>query len=189
MQNDWLDTETQAMLQRQPPQKLAPPTTACFALVLLERGADSKLVVRALTRTRDCPESEAESVSRASTPAAVATGLTYEGALMGQFELISADCISVFVEEHVVSAAENYLDNLYGQLRRSPEFALRRVELKTVPTNESGARFLDQFLGITNEEFQNRRPLVLDVAAKKARIMQHWADKIGCEVIISERDT
>ena len=32
---DWLDTETKALLQRSPPEKLAPPDTATFSLVLL----------------------------------------------------------------------------------------------------------------------------------------------------------
>jgi hypothetical protein len=54
--------------------------------------------------------------------------------------------------------------------------------LANVPAGLRGAAFLDQFLGITPAEFRKLRPLALTVAAKKARIMKHWGDKIGAGV-------
>ncbi len=46
--NDWLDTQTKAQLEKNPPEKLAPPVVARYSLVLLERGSDSQRVDRTL---------------------------------------------------------------------------------------------------------------------------------------------
>ena len=48
--SEWLDTETKAMLQQTPPQKLALPDTGIFALVLLQKGNNPTRIRRALAR-------------------------------------------------------------------------------------------------------------------------------------------
>lgn len=186
---DLLDTETQGMLEWPPRGKLAPPTAACFAVVLLEKGADLARVARAIARGREPDGTEAGAVAGSPTPVTVSFGLTHSGALLLQYELVCADCVSVFVEEHVVRAPENYLRHLYARLRRSPEFAVRDVEIVSVPRSQAGAGFLDQFLGVTPGEFQAQRPMRISVMFKKARIMKHWADRIGADVTISEEST
>ena len=187
---EWLDTETRAMLDCQPPQKLAPAVTARFTLVVLENGLEARRIARALARIRDGSETEVQTVFGLAPPATVAVGLTHQGALMGQFELICADCISVFLDDGVVACgAQGYLRNLYSRLRESPEFAPCRITLGSVPADESGAKYLDQFLGLSLERLQDALRTSLTVAAKKARIMQHWAAKIGADVSVLKEST
>lgn len=187
---EWLDTETRAMLEWRPPEKLAPAVTARFTLVLLQKGSDARRIARAFARTRDGSETDVHAAFRLAPPATVAVGLTYEEALMGQFELICADCISVFLDDGVIAcAAQDYLRNLYSRLRKSPEFAPCQVTLGPVPADESGATYLDQFLGLSPERFQDVLGTPLTVAAKKARIMKHWGAKIGAEMTILKEGT
>jgi len=39
---NWLDTQTQDLLQGEPPQRLAPPKVAEYGVVLLQKGIDQQ---------------------------------------------------------------------------------------------------------------------------------------------------
>jgi hypothetical protein len=79
----WLDTETKAMLQQCPPEKLAPPTTGLFTLVLLRRGNDANRLVRALTRISGTSPGKAIDLSKRQCPLAVASGLSLGDVMLG----------------------------------------------------------------------------------------------------------
>ena len=109
-------------------------------------------------------------------PIAVKSGLTYSDALLGQFELISADAISVFINDRVLdTASQEYLRQLYSQLLQSSEFELISLRIESIPSTKHSADFIDQFLG-DDKAWQSQ---VLTLPRKKARIMEHWANKIG----------
>ena len=88
----------------------------------------------------------------------------------------------VFLRDEVVrNAVPSYLRELYADLRTGDEFAPVIVHLKSIPDNEDGRRFLlqffGQFLGIGATH---------QVARKKARIMAHWAARLGVQFACSE---
>jgi hypothetical protein len=178
----WLDTETRAMLQREPPKKLAPPDTATFALVLLavpERGQTQLL--KAIERATECSPQEALRILGRKPPLPLKAGLSHEDAMLGQFELVCCDAVSVFLADDILThAARNYLPDLYEQLLKSPEFEPVSVLVESVPANPRGEKFLGQFLDRTECAF----PIKLQTLRKKARIMEHWAAKIGGRVTI-----
>jgi hypothetical protein len=177
--SDWLDTQTKAQLAESPPDKLAPPVVAGFSLVLLERGPDRRRVdqtLQALVANPACAPS--------ACPCVVQRGLAFTDALQGQFELICADSISVFVNDDVLRTANaSYLQELFQTLRKSPEFQPVTVCVHSVPIDDGGMRFLHQFFGELP-----RLPATHVVARKKARIMQHWGSKLGA-VIESEDES
>jgi hypothetical protein len=75
---DWLDTETRALLQRSPPEKLAPPDTTAFALVLLaDRGHDHHALVGAVQRAAQASAEEAERILSCPLPVSVKNNLSY----------------------------------------------------------------------------------------------------------------
>ena len=88
---NWLDTETKAILQREPEPPLAPPKSGEFALVLIRSGTDHQRLVRAIRRINDCGEGRAVELARAAPPVTINAGLSQEEALFGQFELICCD--------------------------------------------------------------------------------------------------
>lgn len=175
--SDWLDTQTKALSHFVPPQKLAPADTGMFALVLLTieiRNCDR--VALALRRILRGPDDEVHRVLGSPLPIAVTHGLSHEDALLGQCELICCDCISVFVRKEVATRADPwYLAGLYSQLRKSQEFEVVSARIESVPDNPQGEAFLATFLGHVRRWF----PIDLKIMRKKARIMQHWAAKIG----------
>ena len=174
----WLDTETKALLQKSPPKKLAPPDTAAFSLVLLSiYRHDIEREIRAIQRILQTSNNvEARHLLGQPLPVRITEGLTHGDALLGQFELISCDSVSVFIEDDVVkSASQDYLDNLYQQLLSSDEFQEVLVQIDSLPANDQGNKFVDQFIGDSVQKF----PSDLTTLRKKARIMQHWAAKIG----------
>lgn len=65
----------------------------------------------------------------------------------------------------------------------SPEFKETRINVFDVPATEPGERFVDQFLGLAlpGQERQVSRFSVW-VPFKKARIMKHWATRVGAKV-------
>jgi hypothetical protein len=176
---DWLDTETQAQLASSPPEKLAPPTVAGYSLVLLEIGANRRRVAQTLERLID------QTVPKTPPcPCVVQRELSLADAMQGQFELICADSVSVFIDDDVIrNAKAKYLDELFGKLRRSPEFQPVRLRVHMVPDGERGANFLRQFFGR-----EIKTPFFRRVTRKKARIMQHWGEKIGAIVEWTEPD-
>jgi hypothetical protein len=186
----WLDTQTKEILQGVPPTKLAPDDVATFSLIMLEDGKDPLRTTRALFRL-------AEQIDRPSLlspgplfPVVIVGGITVEDALFGQFELISCDAISVFIRDEVVSEGlEEYLGDLYDDLRHSREFEVVSVDILSVPNGADGDRFLDQFMGIDTNELTHRMtaiPSRTKVARKKARIMSHWAGKMGAVVAFDD---
>lgn len=185
--SEWLDTKTKALLQNVPPDKLAPPDTAGFTLVLLSKpenparlqyaakGAGWLQVVMNAALSHRCP-------------AALATGLTLDDAMLGQFELACCDSASVFIRDDVVTDNDrDYLFGLYKELLSSEEFQPVAIQVQCVPRNDQGGKYLQQFLG-TDEESVKRIPIPLNlmVMKKKARIMHYWARKIGADVTIGK---
>ena len=65
----------------------------------------------------------------------------------------------------------------------SPEFKPTRIEVLDVPATDSGEKFVDQFLGIPLPG-QTRRVSRFSVWVpyKKARIMKHWAARVGAQL-------
>ena len=123
---DWLDTETKALLQRLPPEKLAPPDTATFTLVLLAvAGLNRHALLSAVQRAARVSPEEAEHMLSRRLPISVKKGLSYPDAQIAQFELICCDAVSLFLADEVVAeASADYLTGLYAKLRKSDEFEL-----------------------------------------------------------------
>lgn len=177
---DRLNTQTEACLQKDPPDKLAPALVDGFSLVLLERGPDRDRVVKAIQALADNP-----AAAFGECPVVLRRNLTLTDALFGQFELICSDSISVFLRDDVVRCADpNYLLNLYGQLRTGEEFSPVTVHLTSIPDDENGRRFLlqffGQFLGVETTH---------TVARKKARIMAQWGARLGIAIEFPESTT
>jgi len=185
---NWLDTETRAVLEKSSVKKSAPPKTREFSLVLLEKGADVARLARAICRINDCSKPQAQSLLQHTPPICLHRDLSYEDALLGQFELICCDAASVCIRSQVVENAElGYLRSLYSQLAHSSEFRHLRMRITHLPENQSGAKFADQFLGIPKAAIVSiSYPLEIRVSLKKARIMQHWAGRIGARLASDE---
>ena len=183
----WLDPQTQELLQPEPPQKIAPPTLPDYSLILLEARGGRERMVRAVRRVNDCTDSDARELLARRLPLVVNPDLPYHDALLAQFEFVCCDAIAVFLASEVVIGAEPaYLKELFARLLRSDEFREVTLSLERVPRNEEGSRFLDQFLGLTGAEAESQRfPVDLQVLYKKARIMAHWADRIGAKVHVT----
>ena len=178
--SSWLDTETKALLRKSPPDKLAPPDTAGFTLVVLSiYGHDNTRIVRAINRILRTSQDAAHRLLKNPLPFAVKAGLLHADALLGQFELISSDAISVFLNDEVFNgASQKYLKKLYAELLQGlqgSEFEVVFLRIESIPSSDRGDEFIDQFLG-TDDSWRSQ---VLKVPRKKARIMEHWANKIG----------
>ena len=178
---EWLDTETAAILSGTPPRKLAPARAAGFSLVMLAEGADPLRTAEALRRIPRVAEEELAACERRECPFVVVSGLTEADALLGQFELICADCISVFIQDEVVRGADSrYMADLYSRLLESPEFEQVRVVVRFLPPGEAARQYLAQFVS----KNQGEEVFGGVMSRKKARIMQHWGIKIGATIYI-----
>jgi hypothetical protein len=184
MQMNWLDTETKAILQKKPDTKLAPPKSGEFALVLLKKGADHDWLVRTIRRVNSCLEVEADYLARLPLPATINRGVTEGEALFRQFELICCDTIVAFIRSEVVtSQSPNYLHALYHKILASPEFKEVKMDVLEIPQTEAGENFVSQFLGISPAAHEGDAfHWSALVTYKKARIMKHWAARIGAQV-------
>jgi hypothetical protein len=180
---DWLDTETKVLLQRSPPEMLAPPSTATFALILLAYAVhDQNLLVKAVQRVAEVSEDRARRLLRVVLPVCVKNGLTYSDAQIGQFELICRDAVSVIISDEVVAEAPaDYLADLYAKLRKIDEFEVVIAWIKYIPDSPSGLEFCHRFL--SGRMPPPSRPI--ELMRKKARIMQHWATKIGGRMTVA----
>jgi hypothetical protein len=175
---NWLDTETKAILQTHCDLKLAPPTTMNFALVLISDASDHQRLVRAIKRINECSEAKAAALAVQRPPITINWELTEADALHGQFELICCDAISIFLRSHVVGSGDRaYLHSLFQKVAHSVEFRSTQVTIDQIPETESGEKFIDQFLG--PQSICPGVPMTLDVSFKKARVMKHWAKRIG----------
>jgi hypothetical protein len=126
------------------------------------------------------PAEEAERILGCRLPIPVKHGLSYSDAQIGQFELICCDAVSVIIADEVVAgAAADYLTDLYAKLQSIDEFRLVTVRIDLVRDNPSGQEFCKRFLG-GQEPTAGTKKLM----RKKARIMQHWATRIGARVTI-----
>jgi hypothetical protein len=192
---NWLDTETKAILQKDHEPRLAPPKAAEFALVLIRRGTDNQRLVRAICRINECGESQAIGLARMPVPATINPGLTEAEALFGQFELVCCDAVAAFVRSEVLLEKDQkvYLQALFRRVLESPEFKPTRIDVLEIPATDSGEKFVDQFLGIPLPG--QRKPVSrfsVWVPYKKARIMKHWATRVGaqvqCAVVQNQKD-
>jgi hypothetical protein len=183
--SDWLDTETKAILQGAPPAKLAPPDTVGFTLVLLSKSDDHRRLQDALAKAGS---RDPAALLAGECPQIVAAGVTLEEALLGQFELACCDSAAVFLRDAVVAADDrSYLSRLYSELLTGEEFEPTGIEIRSVPNDSRGRRFLNQFVGTEETWIQLiGLPLRLRVMGKKARLMWHWGTKIGAEIRIED---
>jgi hypothetical protein len=65
---NWLDTQTKELLQKVGDDKLAPPKTAEFALILLRKGPDRERLIEANAQINTCSVSDAASLARRRAP-------------------------------------------------------------------------------------------------------------------------
>jgi hypothetical protein len=181
---NWLDTQTQEILQKARKPKPVVAKAGEFALLLIAKGNDEPRLLRAIRRVNDCNEAKCVDIAAFPPPVIVDAGLTESEALFGQFELVCCDAVSAFVRSEIVQQnGIGYLDALCRSIANSPEF--RRVPLRVnlVPKTDEGELFIDQFLGSTNRSHSDWSfPLAISVPFKKARIMKHWAERIGALV-------
>lgn len=181
---NWLDIQTQEFLQGDPPPKLAPRKVAEFGLVLLRKGMDQQRLVRAISRINDCSDSAAASLARQPLPVTINLDLEHGDALLGQFELICCDSTAAFLSSEVLEQGDkSYLRSLFHRISESPEFKPCTLTIISIPTTEKGRKFADQFLGVAGTGLQELVfPFRIDVPFKKARIMKHWAGRIGAHL-------
>jgi hypothetical protein len=178
---NWLDTQTKEFLQKVGDEKLALAKTAEFALIMIRKGPDRKRLVDAISQINKCSESSAAILVEQPTPTIINRDLTEEEALWGQFELICCDTISLFLRSEVLEQNDkSYLWPLYKKISESPEFKPAKVNMTEVPDTESGDKFIEQFLGVS--ETKRVFPMQLTVPFKKARIMEHWATRVGARL-------
>jgi len=177
--NNWLDPQTKAILEPIPPKKNSGIAIGEYSLVVIRISADYQFIGRALERIgTDSSVSQVNSLLENHSGVIVKAGLSYEAALMGQFELICADTHSVFLDSEIPTFSDPaYLRELISRLSKSTEFVPTKVGLTELPKTNQGVRFEEQFFSPLN------RPLNLpwtgNVPRKKARIMKHWAVKFG----------
>jgi hypothetical protein len=181
--DNWLDTETKAMLQQAPPEKFAPPKTGKFALVLLKKGHDRTRIIQALTKIPELSTDKSEHLVTQSCPLLVASELSLSEAILGQFELVCADTISVFIKNEIVSSVpRSQLRQICSPFQACEEFENVSVNVTLIPQTDQGKQFVDQFLGgMAHVAYCPHRGYYYEgkVMRKKARIMSYWAEKIG----------
>ena len=185
---NWLDTQTKDLLQKVCDEKLAPPKTAEFALVLLRKGPGFHRLAEAIMEINQCSEAEAAALASGQSPVTINFDLTEEEALWGQFELISCDSISIFLRSEVIAQNDkSYLWPLFKKVLESSEFRPTSVSILQVPATESGDKFLEQFVG--KSAIRRDYPLRLLIPFKKARIMEHWASRVGVKIKLEVPNT
>ena len=185
MPGTWLDAQTRSLLQERPPPRGPATAAGEFSIVLLARGPDPARMEHAAGVVAGDDYIRAQMVESDPLPLVCCAGLTLEDAMLAQFELVCCDAVAVFVRDEVVHGAEReYLDEIYLRVRASDEFAPQRVHLGAVPDTDEGRSFLRQFLGRTDV----RLPFRATVTMKKARVMSHWADQVGADLAVGDRD-
>lgn len=184
---NWLDTQTKELLQRTRDDKLAPPRAAEFALVLLRKGPDQQRLIDALVEINQCPKAEAAGLANRPVPLTINSDLTEEEALWGQFELICCDAVGIFLRSEVIEQNDwPYLGPLFKRVLESPEFSPATVNIAHVPATEPGDKFLKQFVGASTATCAF--PVTLVIPFKKARIMKHWATRVGAELTLESSE-
>jgi hypothetical protein len=127
---------------------------------------------------------EAAALLSRPSPVTINPDLTEEEATFGQFELICCDAISAVIRSEVALGADReYLKDLLQRISHSPEFKATTVRIDDVPVTESGERFTYQFLGLELKQLTELGfPRRFTMPAKKARIMKHWATRVGANL-------
>ncbi len=187
---EWLDTETKAILQQVPPRKCAPPDTAdTFTLVLLQVSNELIRTTHTLAKVPGVSLEKADLLVSQPCPVPIARGMSIAEAILGQFELICSDCISVFLRDEILSyASQDELRRICSPFWSSHEFASIPVKINLIPQTPDGKRFADQFLGgMAHVACCPHRGYFFEGEAmcKKARIMAHWAAQIGAHAWLS----
>jgi len=180
---DWLDTETKEILQKTQEPKQTLSKVAEFALVMIHKGVDSRRLVRAICRINECGTAKALELAHQPSPLVLNPDLTHAEAVLGQFELICCDAPSAILRSEVALQGDKaYLQETLMKIWRSPEFRVVTLQLDDIPVNNAGEKFVDQFLGMTLEQLLKLGfPRRFGMPAKKARIMKHWAARIGAQ--------
>jgi len=181
---NWLDTETKAILQKTPEPKLAPPKAGEFALVLLQQGMDTERLVEVIREINGDSEIESRRLVFLPVPVVINSGLTEGEALWGQFELICCDAIAAFFRSEVLRNQDAiYLHDLYQQIMASTEFEPARISVSEIPQTEAGEQFIEQFVA---RRLVGQTKAVSSISTtvpfKKARIMAHWAARLGARM-------
>jgi hypothetical protein len=177
----WFDAEIKAALQKLPPKKLSPATIVSFAVVVLSLGsiANHAWQVRSIHKVLGTSLQDAELQLNRKLPFVLKRELTLADAMLTQFELACADVISIFLSDHIVTNGDSvYLASLYRDMVRADEFEIVTVRVVSVPDGATGRSFTDQFIAPDLRAF----PCEFTSLRKKARIMTHWAKKIGATV-------
>jgi hypothetical protein len=178
---NWLDTQTKELLQKVRDEKLAPSKTAEFALVLLRKGPDHRRLIEAIIEINKCSEADAAVLASHSAPVTINPDLTEVEALWGQFELVCCDAVSIYLRSEVIEQNDHsYLWPLFKKVSESSEFRPATVSITQVPATESGNKFLGQFVG--GQAMKRVFPITLTIPFKKARIMEHWATRVGVQM-------
>ncbi len=152
-----------------------------FSIIALscDPAAEHSRHVRAFNRVLQTTFIDAEFQTTRDYPFVLKRELALADALLAQFELICCDIVSVFIKDTVMSNADPaYLVELYQTLTRSSEFEPVSLIVRSVPQAETGDAFVRQFL--SDDPFRGPQSIV--ATHKKARIMRHWANKIGAVV-------
>lgn len=171
--DDWLDTETRAILCKSPPSIQTAINIKGYSLLLVKAGRDENRVIQAVSEIQRYGAKNSTNIS-----IVIAQHLTLDDAMAGQFALSCCDCVSAYVTDGVVyDANAGYLHRLSEAVMHSPEFAPITVRLISIPPNDLGRRFSWQFLGIA---VGIATPSEIEIHRKKARLMMHWATK--CDV-------
>lgn len=180
---NWLDTQTKEILQKVAEPKLAPPIAVEFTLVLVRKGADRDRLVRAICRINECKEPEAVKLAARRTPVRINSDLSERDALWGQFELICCDAVSIFIRSEILDQMDlAEFQSLVEKTSHSTEFQPTSVIISEIPQTQSGRSFVDQFLAIVEPAKVAILPFTVIVPFKKARIMQHWATRVGAKL-------
>lgn len=182
--DDWLDTETRAILCNSPPTIQTAVGAKGYSLLFVRAGPDESRAIQAVAEIR-----QHGATNLSGMPAVIAQQLTLDDAMAGQFALSCCDCISAFVADEVVCDANaDYLRELTNAVTDSPEFEPITVKLVFVPPTTLGRKFCWQFLGVA---VGIATPSEIQVHRKKARLMLHWAARcdVDMKVEIGPRST
>jgi len=152
-----------------------------FAVVVLSLGAVANHAWRVSAMHKVLGTSRRAAVLQLNrtTPFVLKRKLDLSDAMLAQFELACADMISIFLSDHVVTNGKpEYLATLYRDMLRADEFQVFTVRVNSIPDGDTGRSFVDQFIGPSVRGL----PCEFTAMRKKARIMTHWAKRIGAVV-------
>jgi hypothetical protein len=176
---EWLDTETKAVLCPDPPEKLVASATVSFSLLLVTKGKDEQRIADIVSAIqRSAPPKTLD------YPFVVGQQMNLEEALAGQFALACCDCVAAFVRDDIVDeSAIKAFRQIHSEVLSSPEFEQVAMRIEFIPNTEQGHRFCWQFFGLASGL---QIPVTINMYRKKARLMEHWAKRIGASYSVSE---